>query len=61
MQSSEKFADGKNMMRIITRTIGLLTVAVFSCEFSSFILCTDPLVLKNTESKAKHSLHFPHG
>lgn len=45
---------------MITSTVSLLK-AVFSREFSSFILCTDPLILKHTKSKAKHPLLFPFG
>lgn len=46
----------QNNCRIITWAIKLLKIVVFSCEFSSFILCTDPLIFKNTKSNAKHRI-----
>lgn len=47
--------------RIITWAINLLIEVVFPGEFSSFILCMDPLILENTEGSAKKTLMFPYG
>lgn len=58
MLGCQCFVDGgrflfliKNIARIITCTVHFLKVDVFSCEFPSFVLGTDPLILKNAENK----------